>query len=105
LLVPCSIAQLCNFSLFSRSTRLLVPFQVQEIKKDGFTAVWLPPPSDAVSEQVGACTCMSVICVCVCVCVCVRIYVACGFPLLATPSVNRWERVLACAHYAVCVCV
>jgi len=26
---------------------------VQEIKRDGFTAVWLPPPSDAVSEQVG----------------------------------------------------
>eukprot|EP00983_Pelagomonas_calceolata_P036519 1133972-Pelagomonas_calceolata.AAC.7 len=26
--------------------------QVQDIKNCGFTAVWLPPPSDAVSDQV-----------------------------------------------------
>lgn len=27
--------------------------EVQEMKREGFTAVWMPPPSDAVSEQVG----------------------------------------------------
>ena len=107
LLVPCSIAQLCNFSLFSRSTRLLVPFQVQEIKKDGFTAVWLPPPSDAVSEQVGACTCMSVICVCVCVCVCVCANICSVW--LPPPSDAVSEQVgtctCMCALCCVCVCV